>query len=192
MSSSATSSAMTRSSRSNGGVTRRLWPSTFTSQPSRAKISVISAIERESPVTEFIYEISAVIVRRTAGVGYTSVTAPAPEPGTISRTRAVTRSTASPASSGVISFSKRFEESLRRFARVEVFRTDVGSKLADSRTMETVEAVTSALLPPFTPAIARGPSSSAMTTSLSSRVISRPSRIVIFSPAFAWRTTMLP
>src|SRR5699024_2917132 len=83
-------------------------------------------------------------------------------------------------------FSKRADASLRRFSRLLVFLMDTGLKSADSMRTLTVFSVTSEKFPPITPASAMGSLPFVMTMSLSMRLRSLPSSVVIFS---FWRQT---
>ena len=66
-----------------------------------------------------------------------------------------------------------------------------GSKSADSSMTVVVPGAISESAPPITPATAFGLSVSQMTSMDGSSVRSTPSRVFIFSPSFAQRTTIV-
>ena len=98
----------------------------------------------------------------------------------------------SSAKTGVSSFSNLFDASVLKLSRVDVFLTETGSKFADSTIIRFVLNVTSARLPPFVPAIASGPSSSAITRSSDESSIFSPVSKMISSFGFAFLTSIVP
>ena len=95
-------------------------------------------------------------------------------------------------SQGDRSFSNLFAASVKMPIRRAVLLTKAGKKLADSIRIFFVLLLTSALFPPLTPAIAKGPRLSAITTSSSPREISLLSKVIILSPFFASPTKIFP
>ncbi len=73
--------------------------------------------------------------------------------------------------SGSSDFSKRMEASVRSLWRAEVNRTLVAWKLALSKTMRVVVSEIALSAPPMTPASAMGPASSAITRSVSVKIV---------------------
>ena len=115
-----------------------------------------------------------------------STTSPAPSSSTSSQARF----TAGRVSSGSMFFSNLPEASVRIPSASAVWRMDVPSKFADSKTTSTVSSTISLFSPPMTPARPMGFSPSAMTSipALSGRTT--PSSVVRRSPSSARRTTI--
>ena len=73
-----------------------------------------------------------------------------------------------------------------------VWRMEVPSKLADSKTTMAVSSLISEFSPPMIPASPMGLFSSAMTSIPAFRLRTLPSSVVRVSPSSASRTTILP
>ena len=87
-------------------------------------------------------------------------------------------------------FSNLAEASVLMPRALAVVRTDGPSKQAASKTTSTVSSIMPLYSPPITPATATGFSLSAITSIFPVKVLSAPSRVVIFSPSAAFLMAM--
>ncbi len=124
------------------------------------------------------------------GRGWTSTTPGRTVPPASSAMSAAQRSSAGITIPGSAPRSKRWEASVLRPWRREVRRMLPGANQADSSSTRVVPAEISESPPPITPASALPRSRSAMRRSSGSSVRSLPSRVTIFSPGRAVRTTI--
>ena len=191
--SSIKSSGIAKSRRSNGTATSKI-PRGVASRdlygrPRRVNASAISFSPSEVPKMRFACDTETEICCAVCGVGYSSTNPIISPPATL-RIRSVTARIPYPASSGEMPCSNLCDASVRSFNACAVFLTETPSKFADSIIMSVVASLTSAVFPPFTPAIpiALPEFPSAITSMDSESAYSLSSSVVIFSPFFAFLT----
>ena len=124
------------------------------------------------------------------------------EPRTVSSARRVppasstsssaTRCAAAYAAAGSTPRSNRRDASVESLWRRDVRARVIASKCAASITTSRVPADSSLVAPPITPARPIGPVWSVITRSSTSSGRTTSSRVVSFSPSYAWRTTIGP
>ena len=181
-------SRVTSRARTVGTVTSH---SSSTSKPSRSRIWRCSSAGSSSPTRRSVRSGR----RRTTGRGgRPPCTSALPASSAPARSTIILLASTAAGSAryGSMPFSQRFEPSVRRPSRSEVFSTPIGSKFAASSSTSVVDSTTSLLAPPMIAASATGFSPSVISRSCSSTRRTVPSSVCTSSPARACRTTMRP
>ena len=165
-------------------------PSTSISR--RLRYLTMSASEMSVPSRALMRSGSSVTVRGCGTSFSTSIMPSSTSPAPSSSTSSQARLTAGTVSRGSMFFSNLPEASVRIPSASAVWRMEVPSKFADSKTTSVVSATISLFSPPMMPARPMGFSPSAMTSipGLSGRTV--PSSVVRLSPSTLSRTTILP
>ena len=178
----------TRSGRKEGTRISSPW----TGISSRSRYFTISSLGILVPRSLLIFSGSSLTVLGWGTLLMTSIMPSSTSPHCNSSTSSQARSTAGTVSMGSRCFSNLPDASVRMPRARAVWRMEVPSKLADSKTTMVVSSRISLFNPPIMPARPMGLFSSAMTSIPGFKARWVPSRVVMDSPSRASRTTILP